>query len=303
MNTSRRRFIKNSSFTIAGISMLPAILKEEKDHVIVGIQLYTVRDDMKKDPSGTLKKLAAMGYKYVEHAGYRNGKFYGYSISDFKKLLKENDLKMESGHNPLTAKQWNKITNDFTDEWKQTIIDAAAVGMKYLISPGVDESLCKTKDDFMHYMDMFNKTGALCKKSGIHFAFHNESYEFNHSLDDTALYDLILQTVDKKLVGQQMDIGNMWEPGGRPLSYLKKYPGRFLLMHVKNELKREAPETNGSLFENTLLATGVIPVKEVIDYARKTGTKYFIIEQEEYQNKTPLECAELDLKAMKGWRF
>ena len=303
MNTSRRTFIKNSSLAIAGLSMLPSILKEEKAPVIVGIQLYTVRDDMKKDPAGTLKKLAAMGYKYVEHAGYRDGKFYGYSVPDFKNLLKENGLKMESGHSPLTGKQWDKTRNDFTDEWKQTITDAAAVGMKYLISPGVDESLCKSKEDFMHYMNMFNKTGALCKKSGIHFAFHNESYEFNHSLDGTVLYDLILQTVDKNLVAQQMDIGNMWEPGGRPLTYLKKYPGRFLLMHVKNELKRETAGENGNLYENTLLSKGVIPVKEVIDYARKTGTKYFIIEQEEYQDKTPLECAALDLKAMKGWGF
>jgi sugar phosphate isomerase/epimerase len=303
MNTSRRLFIKNSSLTVAGLSMLPAILKEEKPSVIVGIQLYTVRDDMKRDPAGTLAKLAAIGYKYVEHAGYRNGKFYGYSIAEFKNLLKQNGLKMESGHSPLTGEQWNKTTNDFTDEWKQTITDAAAVGMKYLISPGVDESLCKTKNDFLHYMDMFNKTGKLCKKSGIHFAFHNESYEFNHSLDGTILYDLILQTVDKNLVEQQMDIGNMWEPGGRPLNYLKKYAGRFLLMHVKNELKREKPEANGNSYENTLLANGVIPVKEVIDYARKTGTKYFIIEQEEYQDKTPLESAALDLKAMKGWGF
>jgi sugar phosphate isomerase/epimerase len=303
MTTSRRAFIKNSSLTIAGLSMLPSILKEEETPVIVGIQLYTVRDDMRKDPAGTLKKLAAMGYKYVEHAGYHDGKFYGYSIPDFKKLLRENNLKMESGHSPLTGKQWDKTKSDFTDEWKQTIRDAAAVGMKYLISPGVDESLCKTKDDFMLYMNMFNKTGALCKKSGIHFAFHNESYEFNHNINGTLIYDLILQTVNKNLVLQQMDIGNMWEPGGRPLHYLKKYPGRFLLMHVKNEMKREKPEASSNLYENTLLATGVIPVKEVIDYARKTGTKYFIIEQEEYQDKTPLESTALDLKTMKGWGF
>ena len=303
MTISRRKFIKNSSLTLAGISFLPSVFTNKTGKDVLGVQLYSVRDDMKKDPAGTLKKLATMGYKYVEHAGYHDGKFYGYAIPEFKKLLKENNLKMESGHSPLTGKQWNKTANDFTDEWKQTITDAAAVGMKYLISPGVDESLCKTKDDFMHYMDMFNKTGELCKKAGIHFAFHNESYEFNHSVNGSVLYDLILQTVDKNLVGQQMDIGNMWEPGGRPLHYLKKYPGRFLLMHVKNELKRETAGANGNLYENTLLSKGVIPVKEVIDYARKTGTKYFIIEQEEYQDKTALECARLDLEAMKGWAF
>ena len=303
MNTSRRTFIKNSSLTIAGVSLLPGLLREKNPEVIVGIQLYTVRDDMKKDPVGTLKKLAAMGYKYVEHAGYADRKFYGYSIPDFKNLLKDNGLKMESGHTFLGSQQWDKTTNDFTDEWKHTIEDAAAVGMKYLISPGVDESLCKNMDGFKHYMDMYNKTGELCKKSGIHFAFHNESYEFNHDIDGTVIYDLILQKTNKNLVYQQMDIGNMYEPGGRPLAYLKKYPGRFLLMHVKDEMKRDSPGPNGNVYENTVLAKGVMPVKEIIDYARKTGTKYFIIEQEEYQDKTPLESAAEDLKTMKSWGF
>ncbi|KAA9038084.1 sugar phosphate isomerase/epimerase [Ginsengibacter hankyongi] len=303
MNTSRRTFIKTGSITIGGAAMLPDILKEKKTNAILGLQLYTVRDDMKTDPAGTLKRLAAMGFKYVEHAGYHDRKFYGYSIPDFKNLLKDNGLKMESGHNPLTSKYWDKATNDFTEEWKYTIEDSAAIGLKYMISPGVDESMCKNMDDFKLYMDMHNKTGELCKKAGTHFAFHNESYEFNHSLNGTVLYDLLLQLTDKSLVAQQIDIGNMYEPGGRPLYYLKKYSGRFLLMHVKDELKRDSPGTDGRVYENTLLGKGVIDVKNVVDYARKTGTKYFIIEQEEYQGIAPLDCAKEDLEKMKGWGF
>ena len=303
MNTSRRTFIKTSSIAVAGAAMLPDILKEKKSNVILGLQLYTVRDDMKTDPAGTLKRLAAMGFKYVEHAGYHDRKFYGYSIPDFKNLLSDNGLKMESGHNPLTSKYWDKATNDFTQEWKYTIEDAAAVGLKYMISPGVDESMCTNMDDFKLYMDMHNKTGELCKKAGTHFAFHNESYEFNHSLNGTVLYDLLLQLTDKSLVAQQIDIGNMYEPGGRPLYYLKKYPGRFLLMHVKDEMKRNSRGADGRVYENTLLGKGVVNVKEVVDFARKTGTKYFIIEQEEYQGKAPLDCAKEDLEKMKGWGF
>ena len=220
-----------------------------------------------------------------------------------KKLLQDNGLTMASAHSFLGSQQWDPSKNDFTDEWKQTITDAAAVGMKYMISPGVDESLCRRKEDFDHYMDLFNKTGELCQKAGIHFAYHNESYEFNHSLDGTLIYDLILQTTDKRLVAQQIDIGNMYEPGGRAMEYLKKYPGRFLLMHVKGEMKREAPAQNGNVYESTLLSKGVVPVKEIVDYARKTGTKYFIIEQEEYQDMAPLECALQDFKIMKSRGF
>jgi len=303
MNISRRTFVKKSSLTVASISFLPSILKTKTPKDILGVQLYSVRDDMKKDPAGTLKKVAQMGYKYVEHAGYYGKKFYGYSIADFKKLLNDNGLKMESGHDFLGSKQWNKSTNDFTDDWKQTIDDAAAIGMKYVISPGVDESLCQNMNDFRHYMDMFNKTGELCKKAGIHFAFHNESYEFNHSLDGTLLYDLILQSSDKNLVLQQMDIGNMYEPGGRAMDFLKRYPGRFLLLHVKDEIKKETPSQDGNIYESTLLTKGVIPVKQIVDYARKTGTKYFIIEQESYQAQTPLQAIAGDFKIMKSWGF
>lgn len=303
MNISRRTFVKNSSLTLAGGTFLPSILKSKDPKDILGIQLYTVREDMKKDPAGTLKKLADIGYKYVEHAGYYNHKFYGYSIPEFKKILSDNNLKMISGHDFLGSQQWNKATNDFTDDWKKTIDDSAAVGMKYLISPGVDESLVQNMNDFRHYMDMYNKTGELCKKSGMHFAYHSESYEFNHSLDNTTLYDLILQSTDKNLVWQQIDIGNMYEPGGRAMHYLKKYPGRFFSMHVKDEMKKENPSPNGNQYESCLLTKGVIPVKEIVDYARKNGINYFIIEQEDFQDKTPLESAAFDLKIMKGWGF
>src|SRR5690242_21913221 len=87
MNISRRRFIKNSSLTLAGLSFIPSALTNKVPADILGVQLYSVRDDMKTDPAGTLKKLAQMGYKYVEHAGYQNGKFYENSILDFKKIL------------------------------------------------------------------------------------------------------------------------------------------------------------------------------------------------------------------------
>lgn len=301
MTVSRRSFIKNSSLALAGSSFIPGILKN-KTKTFLGIQLYTVRDDMKSDPSGTLKKIAEIGYKYVEHAGYEDRKFYGYTIPDFKKLLKDNGLKMESGHSFLGSKQWNNAANDFTAEWKYTIEDAAAVGMKFLISPGVDESLCQNNDDFNHYLQMFNKTGELCKQAGIRFAFHNESYEFNHSIDGKEIYDLILGNTDRNLVAQEMDIGNMYEPGGRALNYLKKYPGRFILMHVKDEMKKNPP-AKGNIYESTLLGKGILPVKQIVDYARKTGTKYFIIEQEEYQDKTPMECSKLDYETMKSWGF
>lgn len=305
MNISRRTFIKANSIAMAGVAMLPGfMLDKRKSHEIVtGIQLYTVRDDMKKDPAGTLKRLQEMGYKYVEHAGYEDRKFYGYEIPEFKKLLNDTGLIMPSGHSFLGAKAWNKSANDFTDEWKNTIEDAAAVGMKFIISPGVDESLCKNKDDFKWYMALFNKHGNLCKKMGVTFAYHNENYEFYHRINGHIIYDMLLESTDPSIVYQQIDIGNMYEPGGRAMDYLKKYPGRFALMHVKDEIKKPKPSPEGQIYESALLGTGVVGVKNIIDYARKSGTKYFIIEQESYQSKTPLQCSDEDLKTMRKWGF
>ncbi len=305
MNTSRRKFIINSSITLAGTALLPsAVLSSPrmKEHIL-GIQLYTIRDDMAKDPGGTVTKLKEMGYTNIEHAGYENRKFYGYSVEDTKGFLNDTGIAMLSGHSFLGAKQWDKSKNDFTDDWKYTIEDAAAVGMKYVISPGLDESLCTNMDNFKWYMDLFNKTGELCKKAGITFAYHNESYEFNHKLDNTVLYDLFLKLTDHSVVAQQIDIGNMYETGGRAMDYLKRYPGRFNLMHVKDEIKKASTGQNDSAYESTILGKGVVGVKEVVDFAMQSGTTHFIIEQESYQGKTPLDCAGEDLKIMKGWGY
>jgi len=304
MGISRKTFIKNSAFTLAGTAILPARMTfRSRDAVVLGLQLYSVRDHMQQDPAGTLRKLAGLGFRHVEHAGYHDRKFYGYAPADFRKLLADLGLQMASGHNGLRKEAWDAASNDFTDEWKHTIDDAAAVGLQYMISPGVDESMCGNLDDFNRYMDMHNKTGELCKKAGIHFAFHNESYEFNHSLDGKQLYELLLERCDRNLVAQQMDIGNMYEPGGRAMYYLKKYPGRFLLMHVKDELKKDTAGQAGNRYESCELGKGELDVKGIVDYARRTGTRYFIIEQEDYQGADPLDASAYDLKVMKSWGF
>jgi len=305
MNTSRRTFLKQGTLALAGASLLSnelfaAAAKSE----ILGIQLYSVRDDMKKDPSGTLKQLADMGYKYVEHANYIDGKFYGYAPTEFKKLLDGLGLKMYSGHTVMHKDDWNESANDFSDKWKQTVADAAIVGQKYVISPWLDESMRNNMSDFKRYMDVFNKSGELCKKSGMKFGYHNHNFEFSSKLDGVRLYDLILKNTDPNLVAQQLDMGNMYEAGGIAMDVVKQYPGRFELMHVKDEIKSKNPGEMGGGYESTVLGKGVIPVKEVIDFGRnKGGTTQFIIEQESYQDKTPLECAKEDYRIMKGWGY
>jgi len=304
MHISRRNFLRTGALAVAGTTLLKnQLFAAPRFKDIMGIQLYSVRDDMKKDPSGTLKQLAGMGYKYVEHANYVDRKFYGYSAMEFKKLLADLGLPRPSGHTVRAPRHWDAAKNDFTDEWKYTVEDAATVGQKYVISPWLDEELRKTYDDFIAYMDVFNKSGELCKKSGMKFGYHNHDFEFSVQLNGKKLFDLILQNTDPSLVAQQLDIGNMYHAGGIALDIIKQYPNRFELMHVKDEIKSAKGEMGGQ-YESTVLGKGVIPVKEVIDLGKKAGgTTHFIIEQESYQDKTPLESIKEDFNIMKKWGY
>jgi sugar phosphate isomerase/epimerase len=300
---TRRKFVKNSTLAIAGATIFSKnLFAAAKDKTITGVQLYSVRDDMKKDPSGTLKQLADMGYKYVEHANYVDRKFYGYSPTEFKKLLDGLGLQMKSGHSTMGEKAWDASKNDFTDLWRYTVEDAAIVGQQYVISASLDDSYRKDLDSLKRFLQVFNKSGELCKKSGMKFGYHNHDFEFNTNVGGMLLYDIILKETDPKLVIQQMDIGNMYGAGGRPLELLQKYPGRFASLHVKDEIKSEKGEMGG--YESTILGTGVIQVKEVLDVARKQNPDtHFIIEQESYQGKSPIDSVKEDLEIMKKWGY
>jgi sugar phosphate isomerase/epimerase len=255
---------------------------------------------MKADPLGTLKQLSDMGYRHVEHANYANRKFYGWSVSEFKKILNGFGMSMPSGHTVLDAKHWDASKKDFTNEWKYTVEDAAAMGQSFVISPWLEESKRKSMGDLKSFMEIFNRSGEFCKKFGMKFGYHNHDFEFSEKVEGKVLYDIILAETDPTLVMQQLDIGNMLNGGGKALEVMQQYPGRFESMHVKDEIKA----TEGhEPFESTILGKGVVPIKAIIDLGRASGTKHFIIEQESYQGKTPMECAEEDINIMKKWGY
>ena len=301
MNTSRRLFLQKSAVLLAGAAIAPQIgLSAPKTGEIVGLQLYSVREDMLKNPVGTLTQLAKIGYKHVEHANYVDRKFYGLTAVEFRKVLDDLGLKMPCGHTVMGKNHWDPVKKDFTDGWKHTLEDAAFMGQKYVISPSMDKAMYQTYDDMLLYMDVFNKCGELCQKSGMKFGYHNHWAEFAESLNGVKLFDIMMQRLDVKKVIMQLDIGNMYIAGAKALDVIGQYPGKFEMIHVKDEIANNTKEK----FESTILGKGILPVKEVIDICRKNGgTKVFIIEQESYQGKTPLECVKEDFKIMKGWGY
>lgn len=305
MTTSRREFIKKSAFALAGTSFLAACAgtKTEASKQLLGLQLYCVRDEMATDPLGTLQALAKIGYQHVEHAWYRERKFYGWTPQEFKKILSDLGMTMPSGHTVLAPQHWDETKNDFTDAWKYTIEDAAYMGQQYVISPWMDESVRKSEDALKKQLEIFNKSGELCKKSGMMFGYHNHDFEFSEKHGDRTLYDIILMETDPNLVMQQLDTGNLYNGGAKAIDIVTKYPGRFQSMHVKDEIELPEAGEHGK-YESTILGKGIVNLKEVIDLGRDSGgTIHFIIEQESYQGKTPLECMKEDYEVMKSWGY
>jgi sugar phosphate isomerase/epimerase len=305
MKNSRRSFLKAGALMSIGAALQPKLVWSKpaiaKNDILIGLQLYSVRADMMKNPLGTLQALSAMGYQFVEHANYINRKFYGYDAKEFKKVLDDLGLKMPSGHTVMNSAHWDNNKKDFTDAWKYTVEDAAILGQTYVISPWMDEKLRTNYDGLMLQLDVFNKSGELCKKHGMQFGYHNHNFEFTEKVNGEIIYDLIIQHTDPTLVIQQLDFGNLFGTGARGEAWIKKYPGRFVSLHVKDEIKAAKGEMNDG-YESCVLGEGEVNPKMVSILAKKVGgAKHFIIEQESYQNKTPLEAVKLDLEKIKTW--
>jgi sugar phosphate isomerase/epimerase len=301
MKTDRRTFVKTGAIALAGTTVLSSSLFcTPKQREITGLQLYSIRDDMSADPQGSLAQLAEMGYKYLEHANYADRKFYGYSSTEFKKILNDLGLKMISGHTVLEKQHWDEVRKDFSDSWKFTVDDAAVLEQKYLVSSWMDESVRKSYDDFSHYMDIFNKCGELCKKSGMKFGYHNHDFEFSEKLNGEKLFDIMMRSIDPDLVVMQLDIGNLYSGGAVALDIVNQYPGRFENVHVKDVIKTGSDEQ----YESIIIGEGVADVRKVLELVKETdGARVIIVEQESYQGRTPMECVKTDLGIMRAWGY
>jgi sugar phosphate isomerase/epimerase len=303
MKTSRRTFVKMGAVAALGTALLPAacVSSSSKKKGILGLQLYSVRDAMTADPLGSLTEIAKMGYVYVEHANYIDRKFYGYTPQEFRKVLDGLGLKMISGHTVFAPDHWDAVAGDFTDKWKYTIEDAAVMGQKYVISPWLDTTMRDTYDNLKKSMEIFNKCGALCQKQGMKFGYHNHSFEFSEKLNDEKIFDLMMKGMEPNLVVMQIDIGNLYNGGAVALDVVKQYPGRFENVHAKDEITATAGEEK---YESTIIGKGIVNAQEVLSLLSKEGgAEVYIIEQESYQGKTPMECMKENLAVMKGWGY
>ena len=259
--STRRKFLKTSATVTLGSFFLSSYKFSASPKIgNVGVQLYSVRKEMLADATGTLKKLAKIGYKQIESARSNKGNYYGLQPKEIKKVLGDLGMTLRSGHVHLD------------DKWQQSIDAAAEAGQEYLICSSMPTN-GQTVDNYTKVADAFTKAGEDCKKSNIVFGYHNHEYEFEKE-NGQVLYDVLLQKTDPDLVKMELDLGWVAVTGHDPLAYFEKYPGRFPLWHVKDmdKVKKQSTE----------FGKGNLDIKGMLGNAKKSGMKYFFVEQEEY---------------------
>lgn len=291
MEIKRREFLKTTAIATTGVmlsSYLPScksasISKDVRDNF--GLQLYTLRDVLPNNPKDVLTQVASFGYKQIESYEGAKGMFWGMKNTEFKKLMDDLGMKIVSSH------------CDINKDFERKAAEAAEIGMKYLICPYLGPQ--KTIDDFKKFAATFNQRGETCKKNGIRFGYHNHDYGFV-AVDGQLPQDVMMQNTDKNLVDFEMDIYWVVTAGQDPIAWIDKYPGRFKLSHIKDR-KKGAPLSNRDASVD--LGKGGIDFKAILKEAGKKGMDYYIVEQEAYENTTPLAAAKADADYLKTFRI
>jgi len=266
---SRRNFVKTSAILSAGVLAAPQLFAADKKYI--GLQLYTIRNAMQKDPAAALAKVAAIGYNSVEGATYSGSeKFYGLDAQEFSKLLKQNGLEMLSGHYALGEEKANP--GSILTGWERAVDEAKKVGLKYMVCAYLMPNERGSLDHYKKLSADFNKAGEICAKAGIQFCYHNHDFEFIQQ-DGKYPYETLLANTDKNLVKMEMDIYWVVKAKQDPIALFNQHPGRFPLWHVKD--MDNTPRANF-----TEVGNGVIDFKKIFAQAQKSGMKYFFVEQD-----------------------
>jgi sugar phosphate isomerase/epimerase len=253
---TRRRFIKNLS--IAGLAMatpLQFALAQSNRVNSIGLQLYSLRKEMAEDFAGTLAKLAQLGFKEMEFAGY-----FDKSASEVRTILDANGLTSPAAHIPLT---------DIANNLSQVIDTAATIGQKYIVLPfmvGADRDI----DNYPRIAELLNRSGEAAKAAGLKMGYHNHDFEFD-VLEGKRGYDILLAETDPDLVFFEMDLYWAATPGVDATEYFKSNPGRFPMLHVKDRA------VDGKMAD---VGRGTINFAEIFALASVAGFEHYFIEHD-----------------------
>ncbi|HIX54756.1 MAG TPA: sugar phosphate isomerase/epimerase [Candidatus Sphingobacterium stercoripullorum] len=299
MMESRRSFIKTFSIGI-GAALLSSHLiscssnEAESPFHQIGLQLYTLRDLMAKEPEATLEAIAQIGFKHVETFGYENGKFWGFTAEEFKKLLDNLGLKSYSGHYDLA----NHLDSNATDKenLEQYIEAAHILGQKYITAPvsPMHSIIELDSPDYQYMAEQLNKAGEMTQRANIQMAYHNHFWELRNFANGTRGLDVLLAFTEPELVSFELDIFWLEKAGYSARSYFQKYPGRFHLWHVKDMDRGHQETINDDAYKDaetlakvnekvrfTEVGSGAIDYPNIVAQAHQSGLKYAYIEQDQ----------------------
>ena len=261
-NTDRRKFLQNSllcgTFSLFNSnSSLNAASLMDNNLPNIGIQLYTVRDLMAENLPLTIQRIADIGYKEVEFAGY-----FGKTAKEIKTILSDNGLKSPSTHIEMDAIYNNP---------NKAIDTALEVGHEYIVMAWLSESERQNIDQYREYVDIYNLFGEKCNQNGLKFAYHNHDFEFN-ILDGEVPMDLLLDKTEPSNVLFELDMYWVNKAKKDPKFYINRYPGRFPLWHIKD------------MASNTMMADvgdGVINFSEIFSLSNISGLKHYFVERDD----------------------
>lgn len=239
-----------------------------------GLQLYTLRDDMPKDPMGVLNKVASYGYKQIESYEGPLGIYWNQGPAGFSAYVRELGMELVASH------------CDIHRDFEKKADEAALAGMKYLVCPFLGPQ--KTMDDYKRFAELFNQKGAVCKERGIKFAYHNHDYSFR-KLEGQYPQEVMMNLTDSALVDFELDMYWVVAAGQDIGEWLGRHKNRFKLCHIKDYSK--TPVANDSL-NSVNLGTGTIAWEKVLRQAHEMGMEYYFVEQEAYPYSTPLEAVQ-----------
>jgi len=259
----------------------------------IGLQLYTVRGEMKRNFEETIAKVAAIGYKEVEFAGY------------FKRTPQQ--VKAVLDHNGLVAPSMHVDYPSLFEKFPQVVAGSQVIGNQYIVCPWIDEKIRSIPDGWKRAAEVFNKAGEISKKAGIQFAYHNHHFEFVQ-VNGKLAYDILLEETDPNLVQLEMDLCWMTVAGQDPLKYFSRYPGRFPLVHVKDIKNIPQAKKPGEwvAFKNvtpnmTPVGSGSIDWKRLLAHSREAGIKHYFVEQD-YASQ-PFEAIQSSYAYLNNLRF
>ena len=290
---NRRSFLETSVTVTAATLLTSRFGWAAGEHKIdkVGVQLYTVRDLMQKDFEGTIAKVAQIGYKEVEFAGY-----FGRTPQQVRDVVQKNGLSA-----PSTHVQYNELDEKFPS----VIDDSKTIGLEYIVCPWIPEELRKSPDIWKQAAEKFNRCGEATKNAGMQFAYHNHWFEFLPT-NGVLPYDQLLKLCDKDLVKMEMDLCWIMTAGADPLKYINEYPGRFPLVHVKDLKKlphvtQGGAQNFGDTVDLTEVGSGIIDWKRIFAQSEKAGIKHYIVEHD--HPKEPLASIKTSYEYLSKLRW